>query len=169
MRCCAGLLLALVSLLPPSPAAADVTPAMLAARLSAPVLADAATGDGERLALQRYYGERDWPTLWSGSDSARTRAHAVAAMLLGAAREGLSPEAYEATTIARLLATPDPGAAADLEVLLSRNILRYARDVRFGRLAGGPTFDVPSAERMLEPASLLDALVATPDVESFIA
>lgn len=138
--------------------------------------------------LRRIYAERGFNPLWIGASAAFTPAAAAAVHVLqDAEREGLIPAHYHADAltppVAAAPATPAADApaadAADarlsLELLLTDGLLRYARDVRAGRIAprklsrdfdvDQPAVDAPAAVARIaaaaDPAAALAALAPT--------
>jgi L,D-transpeptidase YcbB len=97
--------------------------------------------------LRRFYAARNFAPLWLGEPQGATpalftaAAAATARTLQNAAAEGLHPQSYHADRVTALAAADDGDsfeAAVDrrsaLELLLTDGLLRYARDVRMGRL-----------------------------------
>ena len=135
--------------LPPIPAG-PVAPSMTAAErgLSTALrqLLDAAPArllDNEPLDLTqlgRFYAERGNRPAWAGSEDARERAKLAAATLAAAASEGLNAADYHPTALAAALGSGD-AAAATRELVLTDAFLRYAHDVRLGRVAPANVFD----------------------------
>ena len=83
--------------------------------------------------LRPLYEARGFAPIWSGSADADARAQTVLGVLAHAADEGLDPGDYPCT---RLPVHPAAGAgAATYDIALSADLVRYARDVRLGRLA----------------------------------
>lgn len=118
-----------------------------------------------------FYRERGHRPIWIGDDGIRPAAKALVDGLRNAVAEGLEPAAYRPAMLAdRLTAAGSPAELAELERDLTAALLRYARDLRTGRLA-------PSAvEPNLYPdppaidlqALLADAILA-PDTGRFLA
>lgn len=99
----------------------------IAAALSAPERSGLAGEAIDVEALRRVYADRRNAPLWiDESGETDRRAEAIAAVLADAASEGLDPRDYHADAIRRRLATPTPGDAVPLELLLSDGALRYA-------------------------------------------
>jgi L,D-transpeptidase YcbB len=134
-----------------------------------PHLAPAVPGDADLGALGRFYAQRAWQPVWSGSEAAERRAHLLAVRLLGAVRDGLAPEDYGAERVAGLLHQEGEQAKAELELASSRALLRYARDLGHGRLAvQGGEFDVPTDGRFLDAVAVLEAAAGAGDFVAFL-
>ena len=108
-------------------------------------------------ALRRFYARRGHRPAWSDGRRASDDAPSCAALLAGAAREGLEARDYADSALAGEVARlrepglngllPDAVRFADLDLALSRGFLRYARDAHDGRLAGGALDPAWVAER----------------------
>jgi murein L,D-transpeptidase YcbB/YkuD len=86
-----------------------------------------------RDSLTRFYEARDYQPVWSGSAEAVTMAGAVRAILRKADEQGLHAADYAATA-SRWEAAPTAGReAAEYDLSLTADLLRYAHDVRLGR------------------------------------
>jgi L,D-transpeptidase YcbB len=122
-----------------------------------PLVVDGVTLDGP--ALRALYEGRSGSPFWHGRVD-------VAAKVLGdAAAEGLDASAYDLTAIATRWSDRTDEGKATLDLLVSDALLRYARDVRYGRMrprladdiAFGPTPD---------PVPLVRWLADQPDLEA---
>lgn len=82
--------------------------------------------------LARFYEARDFQPVWSGSAEAASRAGEVRAALRNADEQGLRAADYAATA-SRWNAAPAAGReAAEYDLALTADLLRYANDVRVG-------------------------------------
>jgi len=157
------------------PAAAGAEPEAAAetaaiARLLAvpgPIVIDAEPLDAER--LRALYAARGDAPLWTVGGEGAARTAALAAAFADAGSHGLDTAAYHVTGIGRRRETTDPVVAAELDVLLSDALMRYAVDVHTGRAAParrGPGIDL--APRRLDPiAAVMDA-AAAPDLRAWL-
>jgi murein L,D-transpeptidase YcbB/YkuD len=84
--------------------------------------------------LAGFYAARDFRPVWTGSADAREMANEVRAALLEAGRQGLRSADYAATA-SRWDAPPAEGReAAEYDLSLTRDLIRYSLDVRIGRV-----------------------------------
>jgi murein L,D-transpeptidase YcbB/YkuD len=109
----------------------DVTESRFAPSIAAVLATSEPSGvEGEAIdvaTLRRVYAERRNAPVWiDESGAVDERAEAIAAVLEDAASDGLDPGDYHAAAIRRRLATPAPGDAVALELLLSDGAIRYA-------------------------------------------
>lgn len=127
--------------------------------------------DGQRIeasALRRFYADRDFRPIWSGSDRAERQSTLVQAALSNAAADGLDPADYHAgglTANAR-----DVSAMAAHDILMTDGLLRYAHDMRVGRVAPaqrGANVDLPVTT--YDAARALTDALATDRLAGFIA
>ncbi len=126
--------------------AAIATPATIGALLAAPdpVALDGEPLDGPR--LRALYERRGNAPLWLKSDDDEGRVAVVAGVLADAPAHGLDPAPYHTAAIARRRPPADATQAAELDVLTSDALLRYAADMRGGRVTPSPRgkeFDLP--------------------------
>lgn len=83
--------------------------------------------------VTRFYEARDFQPVWSGSAEAASMADEVRATLRNADEQGLRTSDY-ATTASRWRAAPvSDREAAEYDLSLTVDLLRYAHDVRVGR------------------------------------
>jgi L,D-transpeptidase YcbB len=124
---------------------------------ASPVKVEGVTLDAP--ALQALYSPRNFERLWTD----KARALALLEVLEGAAAHGLDPDDYYTTQIKK---TKD---GATLELLLSSALMRYAQDVRVGRVSPrqvkGERF-FPSQKLDLA-ATVLEALAAS-DTKTYL-
>lgn len=121
------------------------------------------------VALREFYDKNRYRPLWVGPDGLRNRLRAFVRTLEDAAREGLRPDDYASAALGRLAADGSPAALADLELLASHELVRFAGDLRNGRLsprAVDPELFV-QAEPM-KPSRVLDDAAAASDFERFL-
>jgi murein L,D-transpeptidase YcbB/YkuD len=83
--------------------------------------------------LRRVYEARAYEPIWTGSDAGEANARLVLDALSKADTEGLVAENYHYTHLSAMHPTDGEGNAA-LELLLTDSLLRYARDLRSGRV-----------------------------------
>jgi murein L,D-transpeptidase YcbB/YkuD len=109
-------------------------------------------------ALRALYEGRSGTPFWLG------RVDAVVKVVADAAADGLDPAAYDlAAIVSRQSDRSDEGKAA-LDLLVSDVLLRYARDVRYGRMRPRLTDDVALGSRP-DPVPLVQWAAGQPDLE----
>ncbi len=119
---------------------------------------------------ERFYAARLFAPIWTGSPAAEARGRLLADTLIHADREGLDPGAYGAAQLSALAGRSDIAAATDLEFLLSLNLLRYAEDVRVGRVEPDRFGDeVRLTRKRIDKPALLAAAATTPDMAAWLA
>jgi murein L,D-transpeptidase YcbB/YkuD len=118
----------------PRTAVASDLPSALAEELVSGV---AAAGNDDEIqalsVLERFYRERDYRPLWVLETSAGPRAEELVQLLVAADLDGLEPDDYRASQVAAMLGAEGPAPLAQLEVLLSLGLVRYAADLGQGR------------------------------------
>ena len=83
--------------------------------------------------LRRLYESRGYRPIWTESSSSENEAKRVLDQLRHAADEGLDPENYRGDQLSASLPNKE-GDKADFELLMTDSVLRYAHDVRMGRV-----------------------------------
>ncbi len=130
-----------------------------------------AADDAWTAGLRRFYDLHDHRPVWVGPYGPHPDAEALIAALRRADSEGLDPDAFDIETLERLLAGAEgAGALVRLELGLSRALLKYASDLRHGRLAPDAVEARPPPNgRMVEPAELLTGAASAGDLRRFLA
>ena len=119
-----------------------------------PLVVDGVTLSGTLRAL--YEGTSASP-LWQGHVDAVTK------VLADAATEGLDPAAYHLTAIAARARAESPAEVGTLDLLVSDAVLRYAYDVRFGRMRPLHVTAEVALATPVDHVPLVRAIAATPD------
>ncbi len=112
----------------------DVAPMTPAARsLQSLVLSDASS---EGVYVRNFYGPIGFRPVWSRNSQATPQAKAVVAMFEGAEAKGLRSADYEAGLwTARMSDLTNDAAQARFDVAMTATLIRYATDVRNGRVS----------------------------------
>jgi murein L,D-transpeptidase YcbB/YkuD len=121
-------------------------------------------------ALETFYGSRDYRLAWTGSPEASHRALQVQAMLKDAGAHGLDAEDYKLSpAVANERAASTAGTAL-YDVALSEALLRYARDVQFGRVRPQAVYrDIDLPKRKPDSPAALARALDSGSMESVIA
>lgn len=110
----------------------------IAAEIARRLAQDTLSIEGHRLdpaGLREFYEFGGFAPLWLGTDGGRRRAGQLLRALAWAVREGLRPADYaEASITARRGATA-PAAGAELDLLVTHELLHYVGDLRSGRVS----------------------------------
>lgn len=116
-------------------------------------------------AVRTFYRNRNWKPLWVTDEGPRPQAVAVLEVLKGADRDGLDPAAYNVKAIAARLAGPP----AEVERLLTFALVRYAADLRTGRVpAQAVEGDLYRSPPVLRVGEVLTATAAAADVPAYL-
>lgn len=116
----------------PSTRIDETVASILQDRLQAPPPGD--TGDARTYpALQRFYVQRDYRPLWIGPEGARPLIHDLLGILGRAGQDGLNQADYETERIVEGADKTDAEALAELEIVCSREFMRFLSDLRSGR------------------------------------
>jgi murein L,D-transpeptidase YcbB/YkuD len=113
--------------------------------------------------LREFYGEIGFEPVWSFDPGGVARAALALAALAGARDHGLVPAHYGVGAIRRRSDPGTLGAAIERELLMTDAVLRYAVDVRAGRLrptAAQTDWDIPQPLRDDPVHELVEAIEA---------
>lgn len=137
---------------------------------SSPALRQLADGP-QKSALQaqlfRFYAARDFRPAWTGSEEARARAASALFVLQHADRQGLRPTDYRVDAEA---GAAHSDVAASYDMRLTQSLLRYAGDVRLGRVAPKAVYDdaaLPAPD--FDAAAELEAAIEDDRIDAFLA
>lgn len=155
-----------------APTAAPQTPlgTALKSRLASIPDGDDDEQKAERAAIVAHYESHPDAPLWIEAKGFNAPARAVVAEFAKAGEWGLEPSDFAAPSLAtgRDL-TPDE--QADAEIALTREVLKYARYARGGRIMN-PSEQLNSnldrKPQLLDPAKVLEGLAAAPDKASYL-
>ena len=115
----------------------------------------------DRVVLRAFYAAQAYQPVWTGSEDAGTRAQTALNALGGAGDEGLDAANYRVGALVALQLGASLRERTDFELLLTDALLRYARDVRLGRVTPAsvdPDVGLP-AQTFDASAALESALV----------
>jgi murein L,D-transpeptidase YcbB/YkuD len=117
-----------------------------------------------------FYEERDFEPAWTGSSRARQNASRMIYALEHAADHGLKADDY-LSGWSQWQEEPEPGrAAARYDIALTQATLRYARDVRVGRVRPSDVYkDVDLPARKFDAVKALRTALGRRGIDSFVA
>src|SRR5690242_20683967 len=120
--------------------------------------------------LARFYEARSFQPAWSGSAEAATMAGEARAILRKADEQGLRAADY-AATVSRWNAAPATGReAAEYDVSLTADLLRYSHDVRDGRTRPRDIYrDVDLPKHDFDAAQALNEALLRHSLAQFLA
>ena len=127
----------------------------------------------EQVALVRMYPPSDSRPLWTLPDGRPTvQASAAIGALASAESHGLVSEDYDVTALWELWFTAEVSRAdaARFDVALTRTMIRFLADLRFGRIdPASVRFDLPNVEDLVALATLITAVARAADVPAAVA
>jgi L,D-transpeptidase YcbB len=116
---------------------------------------------GERVAVEKFYGSRDYAPVWTRSGALTDSARGAIARLKDAAAEGLNAADYPVPDFAAA-ASPDALAEADLK--LTSSVLDYARQAQSGRMHWSQVSgDIQYPEHPTDPTEVLTNVTSAKD------
>jgi len=136
--------------------------------MAAPPRLDAEPLDTE--ALLHFYELRQFRPAWSGDAAGAKRAALLEEALAHAGDDGLDPADYHVAALASQLAPRTAKAAAALDLLLTDAFLRYAHDLRIGRISPKDVDDeISLPAQHFDAAAALAVALAHDDLAQLLA
>ena len=120
--------------------------------------------------LAAIYHELGAEPLWVSKEGPGERAEIILKYLKNAGNEGLDPADYQVKKIERQWADLSLTSLAELDTLLTYNMLKYIHDVSYGQLKPymvNPKLFAEAGEREFDPLKMLGAIRKTEDLEAF--
>jgi L,D-transpeptidase YcbB len=119
---------------------------------------------GERAAVEKFYGGRDYAPLWTQSGGLSESARGAIARLRDAASDGLNPADYPVPDFA---AATSPDALADADLKLTSSVLDYARQAQSGRMHWSQVSgDIQYPEHPTDPTEVLTNVTTAKDASA---
>jgi L,D-transpeptidase YcbB len=116
---------------------------------------------GERAAVEKFYGARDYAPLWTQAGGLTDNARGAIARLKDAASDGLNPADYPVPDFA---AGTSPDALADADLKLTSSVLDYARQAQSGRMHFSQVSgDIKYPEHPTDPTEVLTNVTTAKD------
>jgi murein L,D-transpeptidase YcbB/YkuD len=160
LRMCVAAALACAAL--PSVAAAQVQPDIASA---------IAKGDADR-ETKAFYRARGWRPLWIRGNAIGPEAERALELLVTADLDGLDPDDYRPRAVAealdRAVETGTPRALARAELMLSRGLAAYMRDMRARRPEGMVYVDRGLAPEPLTIRAALQSMGGAPSLQAWL-
>lgn len=126
----------------------------------------------EQLCLAAVYAATGMKPLWVSASGPDARAATILQFLENAGNEGLRPSDYNVEAIKSRWGTSIPYQLAELETQLTLNLIKYAHDVKLGRIApfmADPQLFAEAGDSRFKPAVLVEQALAAPDLSAYLA
>jgi len=126
--------------------------------------------DDQRLVqVYTFYFDRDFKPVWTRDAGAKSKARELLAIMKRAEQEGLDPAWYRVREIDDLIDETDPRGLAELDMLVTRAFIDYARDLQKGRVSPSEV-DSENATAPLEigAATLLDGAEQAESIAQYV-
>src|ERR1041385_1178922 len=119
--------------------------------------------------IRSFYQDRNYRPAWSGSERARRSAQRARYALQHAYEQGLRPADYTSVLSDEDAASAKGNGAAAYDIEMTAGVLRYANDVRAGRLQPAQVYkDVGLPQQRYDGASGLNAALRRNSLDSFL-
>jgi len=116
---------------------------------------------GERAAVEKFYGSRDYAPLWTQSGGLTENARGAIARLKDAASDGLNAADYP---VPDFTSATSPDALAEADLKLTSSVLDYARQAQSGRMHWSQVSgDIQYPEHPTDPTEVLTNVTAAKD------
>jgi L,D-transpeptidase YcbB len=123
------------------------------------------------LCLGMVYHVKDPNPFWVTPDGPCPNAQIILDFLKKAEAEGLDPKNYEVDKIAALFTIREPRMLAELDTLLTFNLIKYIHDVSKGQIKpyyAEPGLFAPANEVDFEPVATMAKVLGTPDLAGYL-
>ena len=120
--------------------------------------------------LAAIYHELGAKPLWVSEEGPGERAEIILKYLKNAGNEGLDPAVYQVKKIERRWADLSRTSLAELDTLLTYNMLKYTHDVSYGQLKPymvNPKLFAEAGKRGFDPLKMVETIQKTEDLEAF--
>ena len=121
--------------------------------------------------FQPFYAARDYRPLWIRDGAVEPEAQSLLALLQSADLDDLDPDRYHPEVVEKAIADARDGTAESLaraELLLSRKLVAYVRDLRRVRRPAMLYVDGELAPRVPETIEVLNAAAGAPSLQAFL-
>ncbi len=121
--------------------------------------------------LTAIYHQKDAHPYWVTPERPEEKASIVFDFLKKAESEGLDPANYEVDRIASLFSARDIKSLAELEILLTFNLVKYIHDVRHGMLKtryADPDLFAEAGDINFKPRTTMETMMAAPDLAEYL-
>jgi murein L,D-transpeptidase YcbB/YkuD len=116
---------------------------------------------GERAAVEKFYGSRDYAPLWTQSGGLTENARGAIARLKDAASDGLNAADYP---VPDFTSATSPDALAEADLKLTSSVLDYARQAQSGRMHWSQVSgDIQYPEHPTDPTEVLTNVTTAKD------
>ena len=126
----------------------------------------------EELCLAAVYAANGMKPLWVSEKGPGDNAEVIRRFLQNADTEGLQPGDYGLNELNSLWQSRQPEKLAELDTLLTRNLIKYAHDVNQGRLApfiSKPELFAEAGDRHFKPALIIKRALAAENLAAHLA
>ena len=120
--------------------------------------------------LAAIYHESGAEPLWVSQDGPSKQAEIILKYLKNAGNEGLNPADYQVDKIMRLWTDPSLESLAELDTLLTFNMVKYVHDISYGQLKPymvNPELFAEAGERGFDPLAMVETIQATENLDDF--
>jgi L,D-transpeptidase YcbB len=118
----------------------------------------------ERMAVEKFYGARDYAPIWTQAGSLTEAGKGVIARLKDAASEGLNASDYPVPDFA---AATTPEALADADLKLTGSMIDYARQAQSGRMHWSQvSADIQYPEHPIDPTEVLNNVTSATEASA---
>ena len=127
--------------------------------------------DDDRLVqVFTFYEERNYTPMWVRDSGPKHKAHDFLDVIKSSDGDGLVPEDYRVSDIEPRMSSRDPRALAELEILLTRGLLDFGRDMSAGRVEPNEVnSEVHVFPQSTGALNLLEGIEVADDIAPFVA
>ncbi|CAG35797.1 L,D-transpeptidase family protein [Desulfotalea psychrophila] len=124
------------------------------------------------LCLAKIYHQTGARPLWVTVDGPSEKGKIILKYLTDSDQHGLEPNAYKLERLRELWSSKGVDELAELDILLTYNIVKYVHDISYGRLKpleSDPQLFAEAGDKEFNPLRAIEHLLATRDLDRFLA
>ncbi len=126
----------------------------------------------EDICLATIYHGTGMRPLWVTDDGPSPNASIILRHLENSSQDGLNPDDYNVRKILKIWPSRDLGTLAELDTLLTFNLIKYVHDISYGQLIWRETDPILFAEAgnpKFNPLQTIQRLLAQPDLDKYLS
>lgn len=125
--------------------------------------------DASVVSVYMFYADRNFKPIWVRDTGAKSKARDILSIFKDAEEDGLDPSWYRVQELDDLIDETDPRGLAELELMLTRAFIDYARDLTKGRVTPGEA-ETENALSPIDigPVTLIDGAEQADSIEAYV-
>ena len=126
----------------------------------------------KELCLATIYSETGVQPFWVTGAGPTEKGEIILSYLKNSSQHGIDPSEYQVDRLLELWPTEDADQLAELDTILTYNLVKYVHDISYGQLKpleSDPTLFAEAGDRDFNPVLTMEHILATSDLDKFLA